>query len=373
MTDLEDLKQKPAYQNQASRLSGAGMDRTIKQNKWTVQRMALLGAGVVFLALIGYGIFELQGPSRFRVESDRITQAAVQQDVFQEYISVMGRVEPQRTVYLDVAEGGRVEEIYVEEGASLEAGDPIVRLSNNDLQLDLLNREAQFYETMNYLRQARLAMDQNTLNLRQQLVEINYQMTRLRRQHERNTELFGKQLISEEEYHLVKDEYEYQSQRRDLTLASHQQDSLLRVAQVNQLEASVNRMQRNLDVVRANLENLVVKAPITGQLTSFDVEIGESINVGQRMGQIDRLDGFRVKVPVDEHYLPRVTMGLGGEADLSGKTFGLEIRKVYPEVREGRFEIDMLFTGTAPEQLRRGQTMRIRLALGDLSEAILVP
>ncbi len=349
------------------------MDRVVAKKKWPPRKIAMIAAGAVFVLLVGYGFWAQGGGTKLRVEQDKLTIATVEYGEFQERIPVIGSVEPLRTVFLDAAEGGRVEQIYVEEGATLEAGDPIVKLTNNDLQLDLLNREAQFYETMNYLRTARLSMEQNTLNLRQQMIEINYQITRLQRQQNRNEELFQKGLISEDEYYQIKDDLEYQQKRRNLTLASHEQDSLMRQVQVNSLEVSVERLQRNLDVVRSNLENLVVKAPISGQLTSFDVEIGESIAVGRRLGQIHKMDGFRVSVPIDEHYLPRITSGQHGSFPLAGEDYGLVISKVYPEVQNGRFEVDMDFTEDTPSDIRRGQTVRIRLELGDLTEALLIP
>ena len=353
--------------------SGGGMDRVVPKKTWTPRRIATIVGVALFVGLIGYGLWTTSGGSKLRVQRERLTVATVERDAFQEYISVIGTLEPVRTVFLDAAEGGRVEQIYVEEGAILEAGAPILQLVNNNLQLDLLNREAQFYETMNYLREARLAMEQNTLNLRGELLNINYQVTRLDRQQQRNEELFKKSLISADEYEQINDELEYQKQRRELTLASHRQDSLMRRVQVEQLEASVNRMQRNLDVVRLNLENLVVKASITGQLTSLNAEIGESIPTGRRLGQIDRLDGFKVAVPIDEHYLPRINTGQAGSFTLSSEDYGLEINKVYPEVQSGLFEVDMEFTSESPEGIRRGQTLRIRLELGDLSEAVLIP
>ncbi|MEM8484107.1 MAG: efflux RND transporter periplasmic adaptor subunit [Bacteroidota bacterium] len=353
--------------------SGSGMDRVVEKPKWPPQKIGLIVGAVLFVAMVAYGLWTQQGGRKLRVEQDKLTISTIAQDDFQEFIAVTGVVEPLRTVFLDAAEGGRVQEIFVEEGAMLEAGDPIVKLTNNDLQLDLLNREAQFYETMNFLREARLSMEQNTLNLRQQIVEINYQITRLQRQHARNEELFSKELISDNDYHEVADELEYQKQRRTLTLASHKQDSLMRLVQVSSLESSVERLQRNLDVVRANLENLVVRAPIAGQLTSFDVEVGEAIGVSRRIGQIDKLDGFRVNVPIDEHYLTRINTGQMGSFTLASSDYALQIRKVYPEVQNGRFEVDMEFTDESPAGIRRGQTLRIRLELGDLTEALLVP
>ena len=368
-----ELKKVSNNHSEAVPGGGSGMDRKIEKDKWPPRKIAMIAGIAAFVMLVGYGLWTQRGGARLRVEKEKLTVATVETGAFQEFIPVIGRVEPLRTVFLDAAEGGRVEEIFVEEGAMLNAGDPIVRLTNNDLQLDLLNREAQFYETMNYLRTARLAMEQNTLNLRSQIVDINYQVTRLNRQHERNEELHKKNLISDDEYEQVNDELLYQRQRHELMLASHKQDSLMRKVQVDQLEASVQRMQRNLDVVRLNLENLVVRAPITGQLTAFNSEIGEAIMSGQRLGRVDRLDGFKVNVPIDEHYLARIDIGQRGSFPFDGEEYEMVITKVYPEVENGRFEVDMEFDMREPSGIRRGQTLRIGLELGDLSEAILIP
>ena len=201
MNDTE-IKNSPISSNHKTSLpgSGQGMDRVIAKKTWTARRIAMLAGAALCVGLIGYGLWTTTGGSKLRVQKERLTIAPASTGEFQEFISVIGTLEPVRTVFLDAAEGGRVEQIFAEEGAVMEAGEPILKLVNNNLQLDLLNREAQFYETMNYLREARLAMEQNTLSLRQQLLDINYQITRLQRQQERNEELFSKELISDEEY-----------------------------------------------------------------------------------------------------------------------------------------------------------------------------
>ena len=353
--------------------SRPGMDRIIEKKTWTPRRVILLVVSVLLVGITGVMLWITPDGTSFRVQAERLTVSTASTGEFQESISVTGTLRPVRTVFLDAVEGGRVEQIYAEEGAMMQAGAPILQLVNNNLQLDLLNREAQFYETMNYLREARLSMEQNTLNLRQQLLDINYQITRLQRLHDRNEVLFTKQLISNEAFEEVKDELDYQTKSRELTVVSHQQDSLMRLVQIAQLEASVTRMQQNLEVVRQNLDNLVVRAPIAGQLTSLNAEIGESIANGQRLGQVDRLDGFIVNAPVDQLYLPRVQTGLSGRFVLSDEVHGLEVNKVYPEVREGRFEVDMSFLDDPPDGVRRGQTLRMRLELGNASTALLIP
>ena len=208
---MKETEFKPASTNHLGGVpgSGSGMDRKVEKKKWPPRRIAMVAGIAAFILLVSYGLWTQRGGAKLRVEVEKLTIATVETGAFQEYIPVIGTVEPLKTVYLDAAEGGRVEEVFVEEGAMLEAGDPIVRLTNNDLQLDLLNREAQFYETMNYLRTARLAMEQNTLNLREQIVETNYQLTRLERQHTRNIELHEKGLISDDEFEQVSDELDY--------------------------------------------------------------------------------------------------------------------------------------------------------------------
>lgn len=353
--------------------SGTGMDRVVKKKKWTAKR---IGGGVAVLLFIGaiiYGVLSTRGGSRLNVEQEKITIAQVSRGAFQEYIPVIGALEPIKTVYLDAVEGGRVEEIFVEEGAVLEQGQQILKLTNNNLQLQLLNNEAQMYETMNYLRQARLSMEQNSLNLQQQMAEIGYNLSELRRKFERYQQLHGKNLVSQQEFEQVRDEYTYMQKKQELTMKSFRQDSLLRQVNIAQLEGQVDHMQRNLQVVRQNLDNLLVKAPIHGQLTSLNAEIGESISPGQRLGQVDEVDDFKVNVPIDEHYLSRVTTGQAGSFTFAGNTYQVMTTKVYPEVENGRFRVDMEFAGETPPDLRRGQSLHINLELAAPSMAVLVP
>jgi HlyD family secretion protein len=215
-------------------------------------------------------------------------------------------------------------------------------------------------------------MEQNLLTLRAQLLEINYQIKQQKRVFDRKEELWKKNLIAEEEFQEARDRYQYLTKNMQITLASHEQDSLFRQSQFEQLESSLRRMEHNLEIVKENLDNLTLRAPVTGQLTSLNAEIGESKNRGQRLGQIDVLDGFKVRVGIDEHYISRINLGQKGEFTFAEKDYHLVIEKIYPEVINGRFEVDMLFVGKEPEGIRRGQTTHIRLELGDLSDAILL-
>jgi HlyD family secretion protein len=349
------------------------MDRQIKKRKWPPKKIAAVSAITIFCGAVLYGLIFGDRSSKLNVDRERITIATVRSGQFQESIPVIGTVLPIKTIYLDAIEGGRVETRYIEAGTLVQEGDNILKLSNTNLLLDIMYREAQLFEQSNNLRNSRLLMEQNRLNLRRELSEINYNIKRQGRTFDRNTELVDKNLISQEEYEQSKDEYEFLLERRDLTLETQKQDSIFRQTQIEQLEASLERMQSNLEIAKQKLDDLVIRAPITGALTSLNAEIGESKAVGERLGQIDVLDGFKARAAIDEHYLPRIEIGRSGTFDFAGNSYTLTVRKIYPEVQNGRFEVDMEFDGQEPDGIRRGQTLHIRLELGDLSEAVLLP
>ena len=353
--------------------AGEGIDRTIEKRWWTPGRMALIAGFLVFAAFIAYGLRSTAGGQRLNVDREKITVAAVTDGPFQELISVTGSVLPRTTVYLDAVEGGRIEEVFVPEGAQVEEGQPLLRLSNNNLQLSLLNAEAQRIEQRDRLQNTRFNMEVNSLNLRQDLAQMNYQIQRLGKQHERQQELYEKQLVSEQDFELVRDEYDYYLRRRDLTLAAFQQDSLRMESQIAQMESALERMERNFQVIQDNLENLVVRAPVSGQLSMLDAEVGQIRSSGSRLGQIDVLDGFRVRAQIDEFYITRVHRDQRARGEVGGIAYDLIARRVYPEVRDGRFEVDFEFDGQPPGGIRRGQTLRFRLEMSDPAQAVMVP
>ncbi len=330
------------------------------------------GVGVTALCLL-YWAFISESHSSRDIDQSRITVSTVETGLFQEYIPVIGTVLPIRTVYLDAMEGGRVEAVIREAGSLIAKGDTILELSNTALLLDIMNREAQLFEQRNNLRNTRLAMQQNALDLEGRLVELDYQITLAQRAYTRNTELVQRNLISRDEFETSQDEHAYLIKRRDLTIRTQQQDSLFRNMQIEMLEESVERIQANLVVVRQNLENLFVRAPVNGRLTSLNAEIGESKTRGERLGQIDIMDGFKIRAAIDEHYIARIDIGLEGEFPLAGNNYRLSVIKNYPEVRNGRFEVDMAFVGDIPPNIRRGQTVHIRLELGALTQCVLLP
>ncbi len=344
-----------------------------------VERRPLRGwmvvAGVAVLLLLGVaGYRSIDTSTSYTLDGQRIRIAQVATDVYEDYIPLRASVEPERTVYLDAIDGGRVDAVLVEEGAIVEPGQPLIELSNTQLQLDVIAREAQVSEQLNNLRNTQLAIEQNKLALKRDLIEIDYQITRLTRLVERHEALEGKQLLSRDEYESSMDELTYWQDRRLVTLESQVQDEKVRLAQIEQLEASVAQLEKNLELARANLESLVVRAPRAGKLTSLNAEVGESKARGENLGQIDDVDRFKASALVNEFYLARVRVGQQALLTTGGDEYLLEVTKTYPEVRSAQFEVDLAFIGEPPANIRRGQTLQLRLVLGDTTEqATLLP
>ncbi len=349
------------------------MDRKIEKKKWTTKKIIWLSIGGIFAFLILYNLIFGDHSSKFNVQKERISIEEVKEAHFQDYITVTGTVEPISTIFLDAMEGGRVEEIVSEEGTMVQKGDVILRLSNTNLHLEIMNREANIAEQINNLRNTRLSMEQNKLSLTRQLLELDYQLNVQKRNYENSQDLYSKKFISDKEFEEEKEYYEYLAKTRELVIENQKADSLFREIQVAQLENSVEQMQLNLEFVRKKLDNLSVRAPVSGLLVSVNAEIGEAKSSGQRLGQIHVLDQFKIRLEIDEHYISRVHANLIGEFDFTGKTYKLLIKKIYPEVRNGRFGVDLVFTEDVPERIRTGQTFRVKLELGESKMAILVP
>jgi len=350
-----------------------GMDRKIEKKKWPPKRIAAFAAAGLFVILVLYVFLFRLSKSTLNVKTERITISTVTRGPFQEFIPIMGNVLPINTFFLNAVEGGRVEEIYLEAGTFVKEGDGILRLANTNLLLDIMWREAELFQQSNNLRNTRLSMEQYRLGLNQDLAEIDNQLQQQKRTYERYKELVKDNLISIHEFELAKDQYDYLIKRKELTIESQKNDLEFRQGQIDALEASLKRMQDNLEIVKQKQENLTIRAPVSGHLTALDAEIGQSKSPGQPLGQIDVLEGFRVRAAIDEHYIARVETGRKGEFDFAGKSYGLIVKKIYPEVKDRRFEVDMEFVGGGPEEITRGQTLHIRLELGDISEAILLP
>jgi len=347
------------------------MDRKIERATRKPLFVAVaVGAGILLVILV---LATRNSSTSYTLDGQRIRTSTVETGVYEDYIPLRGTVAPERTVFLDAIEGGRVERVLVDDGAFVEEGQPILELSNTSLQLDVIAREAEVSEQLNNLRNTQLAIEQNRLSLKSELIEIDYQLSRLDRLVKRYVELQGNQFISKNEYEDAVDELEYWKSRRVVTRESQAQDEKIRLAQINQLETSVSQLEKNLILARSNLDNLLVKAPRAGQLTSLNAEIGESKGRGERLGRIDDVDRFKATALVNEFYLSRVRTGQRAELDIDGTRYNLEIYKIYPNVQASQFEIDLRFLGDSRPDIRRGQTLQMRLVLGDIkSDAVLL-
>lgn len=356
---LLDRGMDTAHQNQS------GMDRKIERRP----RKPLLIAGIaVTVVLVTIAYLSIDTSTSFTLDGQRIRTATVSTGVYEDYIPLRANVKPETTVYLDAIDGGRVESILVEEGTFVDEGQALLELSNTSLQLDVIAREAMVSEQLNNLRNTQLAIEQNRLKLRSDLIEIDYKITRLSRLVNRYEELQGKQFISKNEYEDSRDELLYWQSRREVTRESQVQDERIRLTQIEQLNSSVQQLEKNLILARGTLDDLLIRAPRSGLLTSLNAEIGEYKARGEHLGQIDDVDRFKATALVNEFYLNRLRMGQRALLNTNGEGFELEISKIYPEVQASQFEVDLRFVGKIPTDIRRGQTLQLRLVLGDTSE-----
>lgn len=313
------------------------------------------------------------GGSRLNVERNKINIATVQEGEFREFIPVDGRVLPKLTIRLDAIEGGVVSRKYYDGGILLKKGDTILALANNDLLQSFVREETQSSILVNNLENTKLSLQRNQFDLRRNLIELDYNIDAAKDAFERGEKLYADKIISEQEFLNLKREYNRLEDNREIQIESNRFDSLNARLQIRQTEQTLVRTKENLDMIKRNLQNLYIKAPIDGRLSTVDVEVGESIGTGQNIGQIDDLNGFKVRATIDEHYISRIYEGLGGSFTLAGNDYNLDITKVYPEVNQGLFEVDMAFTDSIPDRIRRGQTLQIRLQLSENITAIQIP
>ncbi len=348
------------------------MDRVIKQKRWNNKKTLTLVGVIALAALIGGSIYFTSGGSKLNVEAERITVSEVRKGAFQEFIPVNGVVLPQTTIYLDAIEGGRVEEKLVEDGAMVTKDQPILRLSNTDLELSLVNQQTAVYNLLTQMQIAKNAAQQNTTQKLNQKTDVENAYKEAKRVYDLNKYLYEQKAIGLQEFRQAENTFNYQMARMKLTDEILKQDATSNTQQVSQATQSAKGSQNALNVMRKKVGDLIVRAPVSGQLTSLDAEIGQSKNKGERLGQIDIISGYKVRVDIDEHYISRVFIGLMGEATVANKNYKLKITKVYTQVNNGRFQVDMLFEEKVPEGIRRGQTLQIRLALSDETQALLL-
>ena len=349
------------------------MDRVIEKKKWSVKRILTIAGIVAIVALIAGSYYFTSGKSRLNVDTERITISEITKGNFKDQIPVNGIVLPLTTIYLDALEGGRVEEKYVEDGAVMKKDQPILRLSNTDLELSLVNQETSVFNLLTQMQISRNAAQQNTIGKLNQMADVDNAYKEAERLYKLNKHLYEQKAIGSQEFRQSELAWEYQVKRKLLTEQILRQDSVSTNQELNQAKQSYDRTQNALAVMRRKVGDLVVRAPVDGQLTSLDAEIGQNKNKEERLGQIDVLSGYKVRVDIDEHYISRIFIGLMGEFSFANKTYKLKIKKVYTQVTNGRFQVDMEFVGDVPQNIRRGQTLQILVALSDETVAILVP
>lgn len=352
------------------------MDKIIeKKTGWRVaftKKALPWWLGALLMVFVVYLIVR-PNDKTLRVDKDTVTISNVVMGEFNDYIRISGRVQPMTTIQLSPQEGGIVEKILIEEGSPVKAGDAILVLSNDNLDLQILNSEAELAEKENILRNTQIQMEQQKLDVRQNVLEYGTNVERLRRTYEQQKALYEDKLIAREEYLTAEEDYKLAKQKYDLIIERSTQDSLYRGTQIDRMEESLDNMQLNMSMIRRRKSNLVVKAPIDGELGLLDVVLGQNIASGTKIGQINSVGVYKVEAQIDEHYIDRVSAGLEATFERQGETYSTIIRKVYPEVRDGKFKADFKFDGEQPGGIRPGQTYYLNLQLGQPEETVIIP
>jgi len=350
------------------------VDRVIQKKKWGLKRLLLIFGIVALIALIGFAYYATAGKSKLSVDTERLTISEVKKGSFQEYIPVNGVVMPLTTIYLDAIEGGRVEVKYVEDGAMVKKGQPIMKLVNTDLELSLATQETGVFNLLTQMQISRNAAQQNTVGKLNQQTDVDNALKEAERLYRLDKHLYEEKAIGSQEYRSAENAYNYQVQKKKLADQILKQDSVSVKQQFDQDKQSYERAQNGLQIMRRKVGDLTVRSQTDGQLTSLDAEVGQSKRAGDRLGQIDVQGGYKVRVDIDEHYISRIFTGLTGEASFAEKNYKLKIIKVFTQVTTGgKFQVDMQFVGETPQGIRRGQTLQIRLNLSEERQALLLP
>lgn len=348
------------------------MDRKIEKKKFTWQRVAFLSIILLGAGYLAINAYKSAGVSKLNVITERLLMDTIRTSVFQEYIPVTGVVMPIKTVFIDAIEGGRVEERLVEDGAMVKKGQIILKLSNPNLMLTALNQEANVISQINQIRTTSLLMEQQSLTMQEQALDVEYQIDLTEKRLARNRSLFEDNVIASVELEEMEDEFENLLRRRKLLAATIRKDSSYQELQKDQMDSSLKLMERNLEITRQNLDNLIVRAPIDGQLSGLNLEIGELVSTGENIATLDNLNNFKIQVRVDEFYISRVFLEQEGSFEFAGQRYFMKIKKIYPQVTNGSFLVDMVFTEQAPKGIKRGQSVSVKLQLSAEKESRLL-
>ena len=349
------------------------MDRKLDKKFWTLKRAATYGGITVLVVFIGYQFIFADRRQKLKVEKDKITISTVQRGEFKEFIPQTGIVAPARTVYLDAIEGGNIKRVVSESGTMLKQGDVILELTNLNRELTVLQQESQLIETINRSRDTRLGIKRNDVEQRSTLAAIDNQLAILEPQFRRQKQLYEKKLISKQDFEKTEADYKWNLDRRRITYDYYKSDSIVNLHQLQDLDVAQRKMSLNLEGIGKILDNLTIRAPIDGQLSTSHWEIGQAITQGQRLGEVAIVGSYKVRVPIDELYLPKIAVGLPATTTFNGKDYRLLIKYKYPNIVNGRFEVDMLFDGDTPPGLQLGLSLRLRIELGQASEELILP
>lgn len=348
------------------------MDKIIEKKKWTRGKILAIAGGFCLVLFLVWMLFLRDNRSRLYVDYNQLTVATVEKGKFQEFIPVDGIVFPRNTVFIDAVQGGIVEEVFVEDGAMLKRGDPILRLANANMELSYMDQETRMYDAINNLANTRISIEQLKYTRQREVTQLNYDIDRLKKDFDRKAQFFKDKLISAKEFEDAKRDFDYSLRQLEITLNLRKLDSISGVSQSRQITSSMERMYNNLALLRKNLDNMTIKSPVDGKLSSFMVEIGQTKSVGEHLGQIDMMDGVKLRANIDERYISRVFVGQEAECELGGKSYMLEISKIYTNVTNGSFQVDLLFADKEPEGVKRGQTIQLKVRFSGATDALIV-
>lgn len=349
------------------------MDIQLKKRKIpTGRQLAYVAAAIIAVAVIGWAVFGNRA-SVTRINRSLVTTAQVEHGLFDDYIRIVGTVSPSTTIQLSPEEGGIVEQIFVEEGAIVRQGDPIVRLRNSSLDLEIMNAEAELAEKQNFLRNTQVTMEQDRLANLTEKSQLDMDVRQKRRTFEQYKRLYAEDLVSKEDFLKSEEDYHLAVEQNSLVSERLKQDSIYRTLQMNQLENDLANMRRSLTLIRERRSKLTICAPADGELGLLDVEMGQSVSQGLMIGRINVLTGHKIEARIDEHFIDRVTTGLTGEFTRQDSTYSVTVRKVYPDVRENKFQADLVFTGPRPDNIRNGQSYSINLQISSPTECTFIP
>ncbi|MCL6729604.1 efflux RND transporter periplasmic adaptor subunit [Sphingomonas hankyongi] len=357
---------------QSEAVSGGNMDRVIVRKRIDRRILIAGGAAALLVLLLVFWLFAPREGTQ-AVARDRLTISTAESGVFEDFLPLRSRVTPLVTVYLDAVEGGRVEKKIVEDGAQVVQGQMLAVLSNAELQLSTLEKQAEVEQQLNNMRSQELALVQSHNSNLRDLNQAETDLAKARRQYELYESLASKGFVAQKTFRDTKDDLQYQAQRLQILKRSIAQTEALQTSQLKQLRAASSSLSMSMGVAQGSLSQLSIRAPVTGQLSGFEIQLGQSLQQGERIGQIDSAGADKLQADVDEYYLGRVHVGQGAAADIDGKTYRLRVSKVYPQVRNGQFQVDLVFVGPEPQSIQRGQTVQAKLTLGDSSRALLIP